>query len=210
MSYCSSLTKRYTNIDHVSQAMRTKENAVGEESVVNGIIDREARPKHWYVAQVQMKCEKKSASLLSNLGYEIFLPLQQEIHQWSDRKKKIDKVLIPLTVFVCSDDDSIKEVEKLSFVYHLLRAPGEKEPAIIPDDQIERFKFMLGNYDSEIQIESLNIKKGDAVRITRGKLVGLEGFVTEIKDTHSKVSIVIDYIGCASIVLNKSDLEIIK
>ncbi len=179
-------------------------------STVNGTVDREASPKHWYVAQVQMKCEKKSAQRLAQLGYETFVPVQQEIHQWSDRRKKVERVLIPLLVFIYTRDDCIKEIGKCSFVYRMLSAPGEKVPAIIPDEQIERFKFMLGHCDSEITIESPDLKMGDAVRIVRGNLRGLEGFVTEANDSKSKVSIRIDYIGCASILLDKSNLEIIK
>lgn len=179
-------------------------------STVNGTVDREASPKHWYVAQVQMKCEKKSAQRLAQLGHETFVPVRQEIHQWSDRRKKMERVLIPLLVFVYTYDECIKEIGKFSFVHRMLCAPGDKVPAIIPDEQIERFKFMLGHCDSEITIESPEIKIGDTVRIVRGSLRGLEGFVTEISDSKSKVSIMIDYIGYASIILDKNNLEIIK
>lgn len=179
-------------------------------STVNGTVDREASPKHWYVAQVQMKCEKKSARRLARLGHETFVPVQQEIHEWSDRRKKVERVLIPLLVFIRTYDDCIKEIGKCSFVYRMLSAPGENVPAIIPDEQIERFKFMLGHCDSEITIESPEVKMGDAVRIVRGNLRGLEGFVTEAAESKSKVSIRIDYIGCASIILDRNDLEVIK
>ncbi|MCS2958413.1 hypothetical protein NXX53_17930 [Bacteroides salyersiae] len=35
-----------------------------------------------------MNCEKKTATQLGKAGYETYIPTQQEIHQWSDRKKK--------------------------------------------------------------------------------------------------------------------------
>lgn len=182
----------------------------GVETIVNGAIVREAYPKNWYVAQVQMKCEKKTAQKLSALGYETFVPVQSEIHQWSDRRKKVEKIVIPLVVFVRSDEETVKEIEKLSFVYRLLRAPGDCKPAKIPCEQMDQFKFLLGNCDSEITLESLEIKKGDRVRIVRGNLKGLEGFITGISDSKSKVSIVIDYIGCASIKIDKTDLVLVK
>ena len=58
------------------------------ESFVNGTNDREAYPKRWIAVLVQMNCEKKASTLLNKSGYETYIPIQQEIHQWSDRKKK--------------------------------------------------------------------------------------------------------------------------
>ena len=59
-----------------------------EESFANGTNDREAHPKFWIAALVQVNCEKKTATRLGKAGYDTYIPTQQEIHQWSDRKKK--------------------------------------------------------------------------------------------------------------------------
>ncbi len=37
------------------------------DSIANGTIDREAYPKHWYVAWIQIKCEKKSTQRIADL-----------------------------------------------------------------------------------------------------------------------------------------------
>ena len=63
-------------------------NSCGE-SLVNGTNDREAYPKRWVAALVQMNCEKKVASKLNKLGITNYVPIQKEVHQWSDRKKKL-------------------------------------------------------------------------------------------------------------------------
>lgn len=177
-----------------------------EGSSVNVTDDREAYPRHWYVARVQMKCEKKSASKITASGYETFVPVQKEIRQWSDRKKKIDKILIPLVVFFKADERGAKEVEKLSFVYGLLRAPGERKAATIPDNQICRLKFMIGNCDDEIAITTAPIIEGDKVRVVRGSLKGLEGYAITSSEGKAKISIVIDNLCCASVKITPSDL----
>ena len=46
-----------------------------------------AHSKRWYVALVRMHHEKKVAERLDKIGIENFVPVQQEIHQWSDRRK---------------------------------------------------------------------------------------------------------------------------
>lgn len=61
-------------------------NSCGE-SLVNGTNDREAYPKRWVAALVQMNCERKVASKLDKLGITNYVPIQKEVHQWSDRKK---------------------------------------------------------------------------------------------------------------------------
>lgn len=176
----------------------------------SGTHDRGAHPKQWYVARVQMNCERKSAQRISSLGYETFVPVQEVVRQWSDRKKKIERVLIPLIVFFKSDQDGAKQVQRLYFVYDLLKAPGESRPAIIPDDQIDRFKFMIGNCDDEITITQPTINIGDRVRVIRGSLKGLEGYATSTPDGKSEISIILENLLCASVKINRDDLEIVQ
>ena len=59
-----------------------------------------AHSKRWYVALVRMHHEKKVAERLDKMGIENFVPVQQEIHQWSDRRKVVESVLLPMMVFV--------------------------------------------------------------------------------------------------------------
>ena len=56
------------------------------------------------------------------MGIENFLPIQEEIHQWSDRRKKISRVLIPMIVFVHVDALERKKVLEL---YSVNRVYGE-------------------------------------------------------------------------------------
>lgn len=70
----------------VMGTIKSNLNSCGE-SLVNGTNDREAYPKRWVAALVQMNCEKKVASKLNKLGITNYVPIQKEVHQWSDRKK---------------------------------------------------------------------------------------------------------------------------
>lgn len=185
-------------------------NQLRKVSPVNGTDDREALPRYWFVALVQMNCEKIVDKKLQALGIQTFLPIQTEIHYWSDRKKKIDRIILPTMIFVKLNKEEMKKVRNLSFVYKLLAAPGENEPAIIPEEQINQFKFMLGNSDSEITIEPLTVQKGDKVRVKRGSLQGLTGYASNSSDGKSKIMVVIDYLGCACVSISLSDIESIN
>ena len=179
-------------------------------SLVNGTNDREAYPKRWIAVLVQVNCEKRTATRLRKEGYETYIPTQQEVRQWSDRKKKVDRLIMPMVVFVRA---SLREEEWLrnqSFIHRLLALPGSDEDkkrfaTPIPDNQIERLKFLIENADSEVTIVS-NFKVGDSVRVISGPLNGLEGVVSEIDEKSSVVGVRIDGLGYACVKMLKGYL----
>ena len=59
---------------------------------------------HWYAFYVRMHHEKKTAEKLEMLGVTHFLPIQEVVRQWSDRKKKIKQVIIPMLIFIRTDE----------------------------------------------------------------------------------------------------------
>ena len=73
-----------------------------------------ARSKRWLVAVVRIYHEKKTSERLTKMGIENFLPIQQEVHKWSDRRKVVDRVLLPMMIFVHVDPQEQKEVLTLS------------------------------------------------------------------------------------------------
>ena len=187
------------------------ENRKWKESLVNGTNDREAYPKRWIAVLVQVNCEKRTATRLGKVGYETYIPTQQEVHQWSDRKKKVDRLIMPMVVFVRA---TVREEEWLrdqSYIYKLLALPGSDEDkkrfaTPIPDNQIERLKFLLENAETEVTIVC-NFKVGDSVRVTSGPLKGLEGVVSEADEKSSIVGIQIDGLGYACVKILKGCLN---
>lgn len=179
------------------------------ESLVNGTNDREAYPKRWVAALVQMNCEKKAATFLNKVGYETYIPTQLEVHQWSDRKKKIDRVVIPMVVFVRLAQNEEDEFRRLSFILKFITYPGSKELATpIPDEQIEMLKLLLHNADAKVSIVE-NLKVGDRVRLVRGPMKGLEGELSYIEENKPIVAIRIDGLGYACVSVEKINLEVI-
>ncbi len=179
-------------------------------SLVNGTNDREAYPKRWIAMLVQVNCEKKTAIRLGKVGYETYIPTQQEVHQWSDRKKKVDRLIMPMVVFVRATVREEVWLRDQSYIYKLLALPGSDEDkkkfaTPIPDNQIERLQFLLENAESEVTIVS-NFKVGDSVRVISGPLKGLEGVVSEAEEKSSIVAIQIDGLGYACVKILKGCL----
>ena len=141
--------------------------------------------KSWLAAYVRLYHEKKTRDRLTAMGIESFLPVQEEIHQWSDRRKKIERVVIPMMIFVHVDPAERAEVLTLSSVSRYMVLRGQSTPAVIPDEQMERFRFML-------------LAPGEQVRVIKGPLAGLEGELVTI-DGKSKVAVRLDMLGCAHV-----------
>ena len=178
-----------------------------KSSLVNGTNDREARPKRWVAALVQMNCEKKVATKLDKLGIENYVAIQTEEHQWSDRKKKINRVVIPMVVFIRLVKDEEDKFRRLSFILKFITYPGSKELATpIPDEQIDKLKFLLHNADTKVSIVE-NLKVGDKVRLVRGPMKGLEGELSYIEENKPIVAIRIDGLGYACVSVDKINLE---
>ncbi len=149
------------------------------------------------------------AKNLDKLGIENYVAVQTEEHQWSDRKKKINRIVIPMVVFVRLAQDEEDEFRRLPFILKFITYPGSKELATpIPDEQLERLKFLLHNADAKVTIVE-NLKVGDKVRIIGGPMKGLEGELSHIEENKPVVAIRIDGLGYACVSLEKTNLELI-
>lgn len=152
--------------------------------------------KSWLVAYVQNNREKKIYERLTSLGIESFLPIQEEIHQWCDRRKKVQKVIIPMCIFVRVTDPERLDVLHLPSVNRFMVLRGENKPATIPDSQMERFKFMLDYSEQTVEMCYEHLQSGERVRVIKGPLTGLEGELVTV-DGKSKVAVRIDILGTA-------------
>ena len=179
------------------------------ESIVPVTTDREAHPKRWIAALVQMCMEKKVGERLTKLGVENYVPTQTEIRQWSDRKKKVERVVIPMVVFVHTDEKTERNLRMHSFIRKILTYPGQTTAAVIPDDQIDRLKFMLRQSDSPVEMMEQHLQVGDKVHIVRGALQGLEGEFFKSVDK-SMVAIHIEALGYACVSVSVEDIEKIE
>lgn len=162
--------------------------------------------KKWLAAYVKMHHEKKVRDQLTSLNIDNFLPIQTEIRQWSDRKKKVEKILIPMMIFVNVTSEEQHKVIKLPSVLRYLVLRGDHVPSEIPDTQMQNFKFMIDNSDYNVDFNSNNFESGERIRVIKGSLAGLEGEMIYI-DGKSKIIIRIDKLGCAVVELNASYVE---
>ncbi len=180
------------------------------DSSANVTDDREARSKFWIAAYTRPKSEKKAAMELGKI-MTTYVATQTLIRQWSDRKKRVNTVVIPMVIFAeVSSEDEVLSVKKHPLILKVLTLPGQKQAARIPCKQIERLKFMLDESGNPVEFIQGSIKVSDSVRVIRGQLVGLEGIVDRTPDGKTFIIVTIDILGGAKVSVNLSDLELIS
>lgn len=162
------------------------------------IVSRPAPRRQWLVAYVQSCLEKKTAERLKAMGVECYLPVQTEIRQWSDRKKKVDRLVIPMMIFVHVTPKERPLPLTLQAVSRYMVLRGESRPAVIPEEQMERFRFMLDYSPEAVEICNTPLAAGDAVKVIKGPLAGLEGELVTINGK-TKVAVQLDMLGCAHV-----------
>lgn len=176
-----------------------------------GVPDRK-----WYVAIVNNNTEKICGYRVAMLGYDTYVPTQTETRRWKNgRRKTVDRVVIPSKVFIrCTEEERMKNIVTLPYIRRFMtdRAGtanqyGWHPLAVVPDREIEKLRFILFNSDSAVTIESLPLYKGDRVRVARGKLMGLEGFIAHRGDGGTDILVQLDILGCARMNISKEDLE---
>lgn len=174
----------------------------------NGTDDREARSKFWIATYTRPKSEKKAAAELAKFGIETYVPIQTQIRDWSDRRKKVEVVVIPMILFAKVTVENILTVKKHPLIINVLGYPDRKEPAHIPEDQIINLKYMLNDADSPVTFIERPFNLTDTVKVTRGSLMGLVGKVEKITEGKTKLIVCIDMLGGAMVEIASNDLEI--
>lgn len=80
---------------------------------------------------------------------------------------------------------------------------------VIPDEQMERFKFMLDYSDEAVEMCAAPLAPGELIRVVKGPLKGLEGELVEV-DGKAKVVVRLDLLGCAGVDMPVGFVEKIK
>ena len=131
----------------------------------------------WYALYTRPRAEKLVFQRLVEEEIETFLPLQKTYRIWSDRKKLIEKPLLPSYIFVKTTTKNFPKVYRTNGVVKFVSFEGL--PVSIPQNQIDNLRLLI-NSDSEIEVTSEKFATGDNVEVISGSLVGLTGELIKI------------------------------
>ncbi len=144
---------------------------------------------YWLVLYTKSRNEKKVAEQLNTLGMRVYCPMVKEVHQWSDRKKIIEKPLIPSYVFIQISEQERDKVFQVSGVVRYLFWLGE--PAKVRNSEIDVLKGCLNTDNHKFNVENLQV--GDRFSMPDGQFKGQEGLVSEVN--HNRLQLVLKELG---------------
>jgi transcription antitermination factor NusG len=154
---------------------------------------------HWYAVQTRPRHEKKVVAELTQKRIDSYLPLLNQIHHWSDRRKLVQVPLFPGYVFVNANLDPKVRVAVLSIWGALAFVGPQREAMPIPDSQIQDIRTLL---TTKISLSPYPfLKVGQRVRVRGGALDGVEGIlvtngqkrlVISVESIHRSLSLTIE------------------
>ena len=162
--------------------------------------------RKWLAVYTRPRWEKKVNQLLTEKGVENYCPLNKVRRKWSDRVKVVEEPLFKSYVFVKVNDEDRSDVRMtpgvINFVY------WEGKPAVIKEKEISAIKRFLDEYEN-VEVQPLEVKVNQRVKIMTGPLMDQEGQVLEVK--HKKAKVAIDSLGYVLVAsVEKTKLATVK
>ena len=87
--------------------------------------------------------------------------------------------------------------------------PGQREIYQVPDAELNNYRILVENPEIPVVAYTGPLKKGQKVRITQGKLKGLEAYVQRLAGTKALIGNEIRYVSGATIEINRAFLELV-
>jgi transcription antitermination factor NusG len=163
----------------LSKSMATGENVVCDAS--------------WYALYTRHQHEKMVHQILSNKGFNTFLPLYATTHNWKDRTKALTLPLFPCYVFLKGGIQRRLQILTTPGIYGLVSSAGQ--PAAIPDIEIDAIRRVV---ESGVRVEAHPyLKCGNWVRVKCGPLTGIEGILVRKKNL-SRLVLSVEILGTAA------------
>ena len=171
----------------------------------------------WYVAVVRSNCERKIASSIAlnfdrnHIWYESWIPMQNIVYidRRTNKRRTKQKVFIPTFIFCHVSKKKLNDIRFRSDVYKMLTMPGQREIYQVPDVELNNYRMLVENPDIPAVVYTGPLKKGQKVRITQGKLKGLEAYVQRLAGTKALIGNEIRYVSGATIEINRAFLELV-
>ena len=140
-------------------------------------IKNKISEEKWYALYTRPRAEKLVYQRLIEESIETFLPLQKTFRMWSDRKKLVEKPLLPSYIFVKTNKKNFPKVYTTNGVVKFVSFEGQ--PVSIPQNQIDILRLLI-NSDTAIEVTTDKFAQGDNVEVINGSLIGLTGELIRI------------------------------
>ena len=153
--------------------------------------------KKWFVVYTKPQQELKVSQELTSMGIKNYCPTITLVKEYTDRKKKVNKPLLPSYVMVNLEENKREKVFYCNGIVRYLFFLGK--PAVVPAFEIDLMQDHLNGIYEDVNLATLRI--GDIHKISEGPFSGVSGEVVQTDKT--KVKLELNSLGM-SIILKKN------
>lgn len=135
---------------------------------------------------------------------EITVPMEQVVEEKNGKKKLVGRKLFPCYVFIkiAYTNDLWYIITNTRGVTGFVGPNGRPLP--LTDEEVKRMRL------EKVEVESMEVFKGDEFIVVQGALEGFQGKVTEVNSNSQKISAIVSMFGRdTSVELEFSQIEII-
>ena len=145
-----------------------------------------AQQAYWFAGRTRFGQEVGIKSRLEKLGVECFIPTAS---RENTRGHKVERALINNMVFLRTTKAEACSLANSGVIpVRYIVDCATRTLLVVPDKQMEDFRRVLDLSTEEGGLIDQPLALGDKVRVTKGVLKGVEGFVLEL---HGKVYVVV-------------------
>ncbi len=133
----------------------------------------------WYACRTRARAEKRADRLLTGHGVDSYLPLIEQLRQWSDRKKRVAFPLFPGYVFARFDLRKTYDVLNTPGIVTIVQANGYPTP--VRDEELEAVRILVTGVNAgEAMLRPVEtVTVGQEVIATAGVFAGMRGVLIE-------------------------------
>ena len=141
--------------------------------------------KQWFVLYCKPNTEISTTQKLREQGFDVYCPTQTQIRQWSDRKKKIEKPVLPSMLLVYIKDKNRTQVFSVHTVQRYLFF--ERQPAVVREAEVEAMReYLSGEYD-KLEVERIEV--GNRLSLDEFGFKGQEGIVKKLSNNQCWINL---------------------
>lgn len=165
----------------------------------------------WYALKVFYNRVAKIETLLKGQNIESYIPMRSVEQVVGGRKVRRRKPAISSLMFMrCTEAEASELQKQLMGEVMVYRNRGERQPAAIPDSEMQMFIRITSIDDLGLEYLGESNEEwttGDRVRVTGGIFQGTEGYIKRIKGDHRLVVAIEGVIAVATSYIPNCFLE---
>ena len=145
----------------------------------------------WYAYRTFHNRQRSVAEIAEKAGCKVFV-----------------QKLVPSLLFIKSTEEFMQKLRRNHYdsvaVYY---KPGTNEPAVIPDNEMNTFIFIVSTGCETLEAIDEKLIKGDKVRVTEGVFKGSEGYIVRVHGTKRFVVLLEGIVAMSTTYIPRTHLE---